>query len=157
MAYFENGQLSLFPIEVYDFIEIPKQKTFTLPQKYAETKPVYAGQILQLLEEIQEYLCALLQSGLQSASQANSEKFAEKARNSGMQGLSDLLLKFSHSAETARHSMQDNISEVMQDYTAIQNYIRIGLEKLEVLCALEHMKPKGFQENLKKFSEIIQL
>ena len=64
-----------------------------------------------------------------------------------MQGLSDLLTKFSQSAEAVRHSMQDNITEVMQDYTAIQNYIRIGLEKLEVLCALEHMKPKGTQEN----------
>ncbi|MBR0483319.1 MAG: SWIM zinc finger family protein [Oscillospiraceae bacterium] len=146
-AYFENGQLSLFPIEVYDFIEIPEQKEFILPQKYAETNSVYANQILQLLQEIQDYLCALIQSGLQSASQANSAKFAEKARNSGMQGLSDLLTKFSQSAEAVRHSMQDNITEVMQDYTAIQNYIRIGLEKLEVLCALEHMKPKGTQEN----------
>ncbi|MBR1554395.1 MAG: hypothetical protein IJ644_03255 [Oscillospiraceae bacterium] len=109
------------------------------------------------MQEIQDYLCALLQSGLQSASQANSAKLAEKAKNSGMQGLSDLLLKFSHSAETARHSMQDNITEVMQDYTSIQKYIRIGLEKLEVLCALEHMKPKGFQENLENFSKIMQL
>ena len=39
--------------------------------------------------------------------------------------------------------MQDNITEVMQDYTMIQKYMQTGLEKLEVLCALEHMKPKG--------------
>ncbi len=145
-AYFENGQLSLFPIEIYDFIDIPKQPEYVLPQKYVQNKPTYANQILQLLQDIQDYLCALMQSGLQSASQTNSGKFAEKAKNSGMQGLSDLLMKFSRSAEAARHSMQDNITEVMQDYTAIQNYIRIGLEKLEVLCALEYMKPKSFQE-----------
>ena len=130
-AYFENGQLSLFPIEIYDFIDIPKQPEYVLPQKYTRSKPDYANQILQLLQDIQDYLCALMQSGLQSASQANSGKFAEKAKNSGMQGLSDLLIKFSQSAEGARHSMQDNIAEVMQDYAMIQKYIQSLIPKFD--------------------------
>ena len=141
-AYFEDGKLVLFPIEVYDFIEIPEQKEFVLPAEYAQTKPIYANQILKLLQEIQEELSGMLQSGLQSFSGNAPERFAEQAKNSGMQGLSELLLQFSKSAGQIRHSTEENFSQVMQDYTAIQNYIRIGLEKLEILCALEQMRPK---------------
>ncbi|GEM_PF-96286 len=159
-AYFENGRLSLFPIEVYDFIRIPEQENYVLPAGYARTKPLYAQQILQLLEEIQEYLCSLLQSGLQSASEVSTAAFAEQARKSGMQGLSDLLVQFGRSAEAARHSMQEQKNEVLQEYIMIQNYIQLGLQKLDLFCALEHMRPKGleenFQKNLKKLEEIVQ-
>lgn len=142
-AYFENGRLMLFPIEVYDFIEIPVQKEYVLSSKYSNTKPVYANQILRLLQDIQDELSGLLQSGLQSATGNNLNQFSEQAKKSGMQGLSELLLQFRQSAEQQRHSTKEDLSQVMQDYTAIQNYIRIGLEKLEILCALEHMRPKG--------------
>lgn len=141
-AYFENGNLCLFPIDVYDFIDIPEQEKFSLPPVYNIQHADYAEKILDLLQEIQDYLCALLQSGLQSFSTSHASAFVQQAEQFGMLGLSELLKKFLTSAEQFRHSLQENIFQVMQNYVAIQRYIQIGLEKLDILCALEHMQPE---------------
>ena len=143
-AYFDNGRLSLFPIEVYNFIQIPRQADYRLPASYAETNFAYANQILHVLEDVENYLCEILQSGLHSAHYGNGQKLSETARDSGMQGLFDLIEHFRQSAEQSRHSMQENLTEIMQDYIMIQKYVSIGLEKLEVLCALENMKSETF-------------
>ncbi len=142
-AYFENGRLSLFPIEVYDFIEIPPQEEYTLPTEYADVNPVYANQILRFLEEIQNHFAGLLQSGMQSVSSESLNAFAEQAKNFGMQGLADLLLQCRDSAEQVRHSTEEAFSGVMHRCVDLGGRRIIKKKKLEVLCALEQMRTEN--------------
>ncbi len=138
-AYFDDGKLVLFPLGIYDSIEIPQQTDFFLPAEYTRQNPAHAEKILQLLKEIENYLCEILQSGLQSYDQKNSQNLCQQAKFSGMQGLSDLLNAFAESAEHVRHSMQEDLTAVMQNYITLTNYLKIGLEKLDVFCALTNM------------------
>ena len=132
----------LFPIKCYDFIDVPAQEEFTLPEKYVQTKAEYANQILELFQELQNVLCALMQSGLQTASYETIQELSEKSKQYGMQGLSELLSEFGKTAEQSRHSMQEEKIKLMQNYTEIQNYLLAGFQKLDVLCSLWYMKPK---------------
>ncbi|MDE5753769.1 MAG: SWIM zinc finger family protein [Oscillospiraceae bacterium] len=140
-AYFENGRLHLYPIEVYDFIRIPESiLEYKLPEIYSRHKPAHVTRIFTLLQDVQNYLCEILQSGLQSADSRNLKKFQEKAEQFGMYGFTDLLKKFMQSLESSRHAMQDTTKDTVNYYRQIRNYIAVGVEKLEILCALDSMK-----------------
>ncbi|MDE6731177.1 MAG: hypothetical protein K2J71_10445, partial [Oscillospiraceae bacterium] len=143
-AYFENGALQLYPIEVYDFIKIPEQlQAYQLPEQYCHHKSAHVTRIFSLLRDVQNYLCEILQSGLQSADARNLKAFQKKAENYGMYGFADLLKQFMQSLESSRHAMQDLIGDIVKISIQVKNYLAVGMEKLEILSALDAMK----QEN----------
>lgn len=140
-AYFKNGRLQLYPIEVYDFISLPSQvPEYVLPLDYESHNSAHVNQIFMLLQNVQIYFCEVLQSGLQSANTGNLKKLYAQAESFGMQGFSDLLQQFMQVLEQSRHALQENRKEIIALFCMIQKYIRIGIEKLEVLCALDAMK-----------------
>ncbi|MDE5884610.1 MAG: hypothetical protein K2H29_05980 [Oscillospiraceae bacterium] len=143
-AYFENGVFSLYPIEVYDFIQIPEQiQAYQLPEIYSHHKPAHVARIFTLLQAVQNYLCEVLQSGLQSADSRNLKAFQKKAENYGMYGFADLLKNFMQSLESSRHAMQDIIQDIVKIYIQIRDYVATGIEKLEILSALDAMQQEA--------------
>ena len=140
-VYFENGKLNLYPIEIYDFISMPDLiPEYSLPSEFKNYLPNYINQIFMLLQDVQNELCALLQSGSQSAYIDNFKKYQAQAEYSGMHGFSDLLQEFINKLEQTRHVLQDNSKAILALLIKIQKYIRIGIKKLEIFYALDAMK-----------------
>ncbi|MDE6005331.1 MAG: hypothetical protein K2G88_08105 [Oscillospiraceae bacterium] len=140
-VYFENGKLNLYPIEIYDFISMPDSiPEYSLPSEFENYQPNYINQIFMLLQDVQNELCALLQSGSQSAYIDNFKKYQTQAEYSGMHGFSDLLQELIEKLEQTRHVLQDNSKAILDLLIKTQKYIRIGIKKLEIFYALDAMK-----------------
>lgn len=139
-AYFENGMLHLYPVEVYDFIDLPAQiPVYQLPEPYQAHRPGHVAQIFTLLQDVENMLCDMLQSGLQSASGGNLRDAEQKAERYGMYGFTALLKQFAQSLELSRHVMQDRTGETVRLYLQLRNYVATGMDRLEILSALDAM------------------
>lgn len=140
-AYFEDGALCLFPIEIYDFIRVPEMSgSFQLPEQFAAEKTKYASAVLEMLSDAESWLCEVMQSGLQSACGTETGmKLAECAKEHGLTGLSERLTAFAESAEHSRHSMTQNCTDALHHAVRCIQYIQTGREKLEVLSAIAKM------------------
>ncbi len=139
-AYFENGELCLFPIEFYDFIRVPQTAAYTLPERYAPAQTRFAGALLEVLQAVQDWLCEVLQSGLRSVCDVRTgRELAERAEQCGLQGLAQRLTAFTQSTEHDRHSMTNERSETLRCMTEIVQYLQTGRQKLEALSAIHRM------------------
>lgn len=140
-AYFEDGALCLFPIEVYDFIRVPEPRgDWQLPECFAPERTKYAGTVLELLTDAEDWLCEIMQSGLQSACGTDSgRELAERAGAHGLHGLAKRLSAFAECAEQSRHSMKQDCTDAMRHAVGCIQYIQTGREKLEVLSAIRKM------------------
>lgn len=139
-AHFEEGRLTLFPIEVYDFIRVPEMPEYCPPAHLERRENAYAPAVLSLTEEAEHLVCTLLQSGLQAARSAGFSELSRKAADCGMQGFSELLQALADRMERFRHAAGDTAPEVLHALTEVQQYMTICRDKLEVLCALAAMR-----------------
>ncbi len=135
-AQFEGGKLTLFPIDMYDFIHTPEPQPYTLPTEFCRRENRYAPEILQFLDEVENSLCALLQSGVENGA---DKQLAGSAERFGMHGLAGLLRTLFDETERFRHSTDSGLTAVMQAMTAVQHYTAVGRKKLELICALQAM------------------
>lgn len=137
-AHFEEGRLTLFPIEAYDFIHVTEQAEYRPPAQLERRENINAPAVLSLVEEVQQQVCMLLQSGLQSAGSAGFSGLAVRAERCGMQGLAELLKTLAGQMEAHRHTL--GTPDVLGALTEVQRYIEISRDKLEVISALLHMQ-----------------
>ncbi len=135
-AQFEGGRLTLFPIDMYDFIHTPELQPYTLPTEFCRRENRYAPEILRFLDEVENSLCALLQSGVENGA---DKQLAGAAERFGMHGLAGLLRTLADETERFRHSTDSGLTAVMQAMTAVQHYTAVGRKKLELICALQTM------------------
>lgn len=140
-AYFEDGHLCLFPIEIYDFIRLSdSHENWQLPERFAPEQGRYAGRILRIFEDAQTYLCEVFQSGLQSAYGTDTgKKLAERAADYGLHGLSKRLAAFAECVEGYRHSTQEDCRQALRNAAGMMEYLQVGRRKLDVLSAIYHM------------------
>ncbi|MCR5816350.1 MAG: hypothetical protein K6F91_05680 [Ruminococcus sp.] len=140
-AYFDEGELILFPIEMYDFIMELEKRDFTLPKEYENTdrRAKYAGSISVLLDDVSDKLCEALRSGI-GASLTDTKELVDTAADFGLGSFSRLLKGFFDSAERYRHSFEDNSAEVLEKMSAIYRYIDLAKKKLSLDSALYNMK-----------------
>lgn len=140
-AYFEEGQLCLFPIECYDFIRVTDDgEQWQLPERFAPERTKYAGAVLEMLSDAERWLCEVFQSGLQSAYGTGAGKeLAERAEAHGLHGLAQRLSAFAETTEHSRHSMTENCTDALHHAVRTIQYIQAGREKLEVLSAIRKM------------------
>lgn len=138
-AYFEDGALCLFPIEIYDFIRVPEvSESWQPPDQLAAERTKYAKDVLDVLAEAEGWLCEVMQSGLQAAGSTGRE-LAERAKEHGLHGLAQRLTAFAESAEQSRHSIRKDCTDAVHHAAGCIQYIQTGREKLEVLSAIRKM------------------
>lgn len=140
-AYIFDGELTLFPIEIYDFIKPPVPEVYELPEMYRDIdiSAVYAERIISLFSEINDRMCVIARSGLQ-ADIKNDHKLENLAFNYGLKGLSRLIGEFMQCASSYRHSVDGNSTDVLLKMREIDEYIRQGRKRLEIITSLYNMK-----------------
>lgn len=140
-AYIYEGELTLFPIEIYDFIKPPVSEEYELPEKYEniDVSAVYADRILSLFSEVNDMICVTVRGGLQ-ADIKNDHKLENIAFNYGLKGLSRLIGEFMQCASSYRHSIDGNSTDILFKMREIDEYIRQGKKRLEIITSLYNMK-----------------
>ena len=140
LADFTDGELVLSPLEVYNFITVGRGRSYQLPPQYRARENRKAPEILALLGETEDWLCELLQCGLRAAPDARGHALAKKAERCGMDGLSSLLTGLADTAGAYRHSLHADARDSLRAMTRITRYLRVGREKLALICALNAMQ-----------------
>ncbi len=140
-AYFEEGKLMLFPIELYDFIHIPESAPYQMPENFSWKNISHAPTISELLRNAENWLCSVMQTGLQSANP--DERTLKQAEQCGMQGLHDLMQKLTDEIISYRHTVNPDPTKAIQNMAYLQQYLTIGRQKIEVRSALVKMNERG--------------
>lgn len=140
-AYIADGELTLFPIEIYDFIKPPETEPYELPEKYGDVdvSAEYAERIQELFSDINGRICNIVRSGLQ-ADIKNDHRLENLAFNYGLKGLSRITGEFMASASAYRHSIDGSCITVLEKMRDINNYINHGRKRLEIITSLHNMK-----------------
>ncbi|MDE5834389.1 MAG: hypothetical protein K2H26_02590, partial [Ruminococcus sp.] len=140
-AYIYDGELTLFPIEVYDFIKKQYREPYELPEQYEniEVSAIYAEEILDFFTEVTDKITVIVRSGLQ-ADIKNDHKLENMAFNYGLKGLSRIIGEFMESASSYRHRTDGDSTEVLLKMRTISDYIRQGRKKLAIITSLSNMK-----------------
>ena len=136
-VFLEKNELVFYPIEIYDFIEVPEYEEYWLPDEYeAFAKSAnYSDVIMELLDEVQSSIEMTVQCGLQSGS-ASTKKLENNCFNYGLKGLSIILRKFSKLAESYRHNPDLDIKEILYKMLELEKYISTAKKKLEIILTL---------------------
>ena len=142
VANIENGELTLFPIEIYDFIVPFECSGYKLPEKYqdAEAYAGYAETLLNLFAKLREMMSSIVHCGLRSEIR-DEEKLVKFAKNCGMKGLAELAGKVMEGASAFRHSTGGDGREMLESMEKLTAYIRTGEQKLQTISALSQMQP----------------
>ena len=140
-AYFEDGELALFPIEMYDFILPFEEKVYSLPKEFENIgqRAEYANKIGLLFDEIEDKLCELTRSGI-GAGLNGMQKLLQLSKDFGLETLCTLYEGFYKSAEGYRHSTRDKSVEVLEKMSAVYSYISLARKRLALISALYNMR-----------------
>ena len=139
LADFADGELVLSPLEVYNFITVEPQPVYQLPQQYRARENRKAPQILAFLEEVEDWLCELLQCGLRAAPDGRGRRLSQKAERCGMDGLASLITALADKAENYRHSLHADPQDALREMTRITGYLHTARERLALISALNKM------------------
>lgn len=147
VANIEDGELTLFPIEIYDFIVPFESSGFVLPEKYAgaELHAAHAEALLTLFGKLREMMNFIVHCGLRSEIR-DEDKLIRSAENSGMKGLAELEGKVIGCASAFRHSTGGDGSEMLGHMEKLFDYISIGEQRLQTISALSMMQPDDIRE-----------
>ena len=147
VANIDDGELTLFPIEIYDFIVPFECSGYTLPEKYEDAAAYagYAETLLDLFSKLRETMSSVVHCGLRSEIR-DDEKLVKYAGNCGMKGLAELAGKVIDTASSFRHSTGGDAREMLESMEKLSAYIRTGEQKLQTISALSQMQPEDIRE-----------
>ncbi|WP_294492085.1 hypothetical protein, partial [uncultured Ruminococcus sp.] len=136
-ASVQNGELTIFPIEIYDFIDYFDDKQYFLPEKYdgAEALGGYAYRLLSLFTRLRNTLAFIVHCGLRSEIR-DEDKLTKRAENCGMAHLAELTSALLDSASAYRHSLGGDAGSILQKMSALYEYIELGEKRLQTITAL---------------------
>lgn len=140
LASFRDGRLTLFPVEVYDFITPRPAEPYHLPERYADCRAPHAPMLLDFFDEVESWLCMLLQSGLRTAPEGKGAPLAQRAAQYGMEGFSGMLSALAKQTDAFRHAMNADPAPILEQLAGVVRYLTLAREKLEVICALRNMQ-----------------
>ncbi|MDE6426104.1 MAG: hypothetical protein K2K89_08215 [Ruminococcus sp.] len=140
-AYIYDGELTLFPIEIYDFIKKKHNEPYELPEKYGNTDVTagYAGKILDFFNDVNDKIAVIVRSGLQ-ADIKNDHKLENLAFNYGLKGFSRIIGDFMECASSYRHRTNADCTEILLKINMIYQYMKQGRKSLEIITSLSNMK-----------------
>lgn len=137
-GYIKNGSLTLFPIEIYDFIEPPDNSNATVSHK---SYPDYSmsGALLEVAKDISDRIVTALQCGVNSVT---ADDNAQNAHRCGLEELARRYEKFVSLCENARHTTADRRNEILFAAADTMRYIRLCTKKLALYSAINNMEEK---------------
>lgn len=140
-AYFEDGELVLYPIEMYNFITPLEERHFTLPKEYESIgrQAGYANKTALLFDEIENKLCDMVRSGI-GAGLSDTDKLLRLTKEYGLEKLYELYESFCKSAEGYRHSIEDKSISVLEKMAGVYAYISLARKRLALISALYNMR-----------------
>ncbi len=136
-ASISSGELTLFPIEIYDFLRIPYVGGYVSSTDCSGG--MYAATLIGLLDEVRDIIDLTLQCGLRSGT-ADCKTVENKCFNYGLKGLSRLTADFISSASAYRHSMSSGCRDALFAMAALDNYINTASVRLDRISAVFNMK-----------------
>ncbi len=142
LVRFEKGELKLFPIEVYDFIRVPEpeERQLSEEERTAQRHGPQAVRLMELFGQTEEYLCSVLQCGLQSADSEPAAALVKQAGAAGLTGFAGELEALAAAVEQFRHTLEPDCGAALRHLTALHQYQRLAETQLALPCALYHMK-----------------
>lgn len=140
IAYIEKGELSLFPIEVYDMIT-PPEKDITAPlstPKDAYDKISYALTLMSLCDETEDMLTSIVQFGLCSWTNGYP-RLTENCKRFGMAGLEKMLTDLIENASSYRHKTDRDTRDILEGMLKVTRYTDLCRKKLDTISAIGNM------------------
>ena len=141
-AQVEDGELTLFPIEVYDFITPPDDTQYFLPEKYDDAAECagYAQALLELFAKLRQTMTTIVHCGLRTGIR-DEDRLINSIKNCGLAGLAEPVQAMFRAAGEYRHNTGGSAAEVMVLMDRIYEYIKAGERKLQTISALAKMQP----------------
>ena len=135
-AYIENGECSMFPIAVFDNINVTK------PAYHAEVSQsgnVYSF-FFRMFCDMMDVLCAITECGIHSFDLCHQIRdMADECECSGLSVLSEKLRMLSDKLSAQKHTYSSDNTDIIRLIGEIYSYLRIGMKKIGTKSAIEKL------------------
>ena len=139
-ADISEGRLCFYPIEVYDFIMPIELHGFTLPEKFEVTPDTgrFTEDIRRHLTAVRDHLTRVTETGLGGVQGAGT--LPRESRELGMARLAELTEGLQTSAESCRHSLDDNSPAALEAMRLLKRYLDLAEDRLAPIAALSALE-----------------
>ena len=137
-GYIDHGRLTLFPIEVYDFIDPPDNVPVPVEN---DTDQDYGmcSELLDATEETDKRIVTAMECGVNSVI---ADEHAQSIRQCGLEELAKRYEFFTKLCENARHTTADKSLDIFTAAGNTMRYIRLCTQKLALFSAINNMEEK---------------
>ncbi len=136
-AYIENEKCCLYPIGVFDNIELPKTDEEIQEDNMGEEDYSYFS---KLFHHIKSILSDIIQCGINSFDIYNQLKdYSEECCKSGLIILSEKLNRLFEMFDAKNHTYSSNNDNVVSLISEIYSYLSVGIEKIQVNQAINNL------------------
>lgn len=137
-GYIDHGRLTLFPIEVYDFIDPPDNVPVPVEN---DTDQDYGmcSELLDATEETDKRIVTAMECGVNSVI---ADEHAQSIRQCGLAELAKRYECFTKLCENARHTTADKSLDIFTAAGNTMRYIRLCAQKLALFSAINNMEEK---------------
>lgn len=142
-TYIQNGHCYLYPIAIYDHIDIPENMAAETPEiayKPSETLSLLS----KLMYEIRSVLCDIIQCGINSFDlyeQIND--YSAECTKSGLIVLGGKLKNVYELFKAKNHTYDNDNTDIINILTEIYTYLSIGIQKTEIKQANNNLYEKN--------------
>ena len=137
-GYIDHGRLTLFPIEVYDFID-PPDNVSVPDDNNADPDYGMCGELLGVAEETDKRIVTAMECGVNSVI---ADEHAQNIRQCGLEELAKRYEGFTKLCENARHTTADKSLDIFTAAGNTMRYIRLCTQKLALFSAINNMEEK---------------
>lgn len=138
-GYIDHGRLTLFPIEVYDFID-PPDNIHVPDDNNADPDYGMCGELLDATEETDKRIVTAMECG---ANSVIADEHAQSIRQCGLEELAKRYEGFTRLCENARHTTADKSLDIFTAAGNTMRYIRLCTQKLALFSAINNMEEKN--------------
>lgn len=133
-AYLENGKCCLYPIAIFDEIQLQKINEESESQNLeAESDFKDYGFFVELFHSTLKALCDIIQCGINSYDlYEHIYDFSQEYERSGLSMIGGKILKLYNMLKDKNHTYSTDNSKIILLLIEIYNYISIGIEKTEL-------------------------
>ena len=137
-GYIDHGRLTLFPIEVYDFID-PPDNVHVPVENDTDQDYGMCSELLDATEETDKRIVTAMECGVNSVI---TDEHAQSIRQCGLEELAKRYECFTKLCENARHTTADKSLDIFTAAGNTMRYIRLCTQKLALFSAINNMEEK---------------
>lgn len=147
-TYIENGACYLYPIAIFDTIEVPKTESDIVPESETKNTEDYLY-FSELFHDIQKSLGDIMQCGINSFDLYEQiEDYATESQKCGLLMLGEKLNRLHELFKSKNHTVKNDNTEIIRVFSQIHNYLSIGIQKTEIQQAINNLYDKENEDEL---------